>query len=228
MKGPPSEKSSIKWNFTLGFFFAVSFSVLTGLVVFGIVDSMDVSIVRFWVSYSKELPLSVTIIFTYTDIPLYLTFLYGFVYFVKEKSYPQGISYLSIVFFSFISYPLLKLIIGRPRPTIFLFHRGSFAYPSGHATMSFAVFIGLYVVYYVYQKDHNYLYFSTLTAAAVITAYSRVFVGFHYLTDIIGGFLLAATIVVLIPTLYQHPLIDKQIESIGDHLEKNIFCRFRR
>ncbi len=228
MKGPTSEISSIKGNFTLGFFFAVSFSILTGLVVYGLADSIDVSIVRFWVSYSRELPKGVTIIFTYTDIPIYITFLYGLVYFVKEKSYHQAISYLSIVVFSFTFYPLLKLIIARPRPTIFLFYRGGFAYPSGHATMSFAIFIGLYVVYYVYQMDHNYLYFSTLASAAVITAYSRIFIGFHYLTDIIGGFLLAATIVVLIPTIYQYPFIYKKIGSLGDHLEKNIFSRFRR
>ncbi|MFO7792882.1 MAG: phosphatase PAP2 family protein [Candidatus Saliniplasma sp.] len=229
MKETSSEKLCKNRNFILALLFAVSFIILTGLVVHGSTDSIDVSILHFLVGHVEKLPISITIIFDYTDIPIYFTFFLGMIYFIKEKSYHQALTYLSTVTVSSLSYPLLKLIIARPRPTTYLVYRSGFAYPSGHATMSFAVFIGLYVSYYIYRKmEHDYLYFSILSTAAVIIAYSRIFMGYHHLTDIIAGYLLAATIVVLIPPLFQYPVIKKQSDKLGDFMEEHIVSRFRK
>ncbi|MFW6140935.1 MAG: phosphatase PAP2 family protein [Candidatus Saliniplasma sp.] len=229
MEKSPSTKSYAYRNFVLALSFMISFSILTGLVSFGFTNSVDVSILHFMVNYSESLPRDMTILFDYTDIPIYLTFATGIIFFIRERSYHKMITYLSMVAASLITYSSLKLLIGRTRPSYFLFYRSSFAYPSGHATMSFTVFIGIYVLYCSYKEiEHHWPYLILFSTASVITAYSRVFVGFHYITDIIAGYLLAAAIVVLVPTLFQYPFIKKPVNRIGIFLENNIIYRFRK
>ncbi len=228
MNKPSFENFYRDRNFILALSFAVSFSILTLLVVYSVAESIDVLTQEFLVGYADNLPENVSTIFTYTNIPIYLTFIIGILFLIKEKYYDEFLTYISMVTVSFFTYQSLKMLISRVRPGLFIFYRSGFSYPSGHATMAFSVFIGLYVMYFIYGKmERNLLYLLVLSAPAVIITYFRVFIGFHYMTDIIGGYLLAATIVVLIPTLYRHPLIGKKIETLGYLLEKHIFSRFR-
>jgi len=229
MNKPSFEKFYRDRNFILALSFAVSFSILTLLVVYSVAESIDVLTQEFLVGYADNLPENVSIIFVYTNIPIYLTFVIGIFFLIKEKYYDELFAYTSIVTVSFFSYQFFKLAISRVRPALFLFYRSGFTYPSGHATMSFTVIVGLYVMYFIYGKmERNISYLLVLSTPAVIITYSRVFIGFHYMTDIIGGYLLAATIVVLIPNIYRHPVIGKKIETLGYLLEKHIFSRFRR
>jgi undecaprenyl-diphosphatase len=88
---------------------------------------------------------------------------------------------------------VLKIEVRRPRPaTASLSHLLDFSYPSGHATGScaLALSVGL-LVWSGGAARHRWLIVSALGAYALAVCASRVILGVHYLSDVIGAAVLA-------------------------------------
>ncbi|MFN2387109.1 MAG: phosphatase PAP2 family protein [Thermoanaerobaculia bacterium] len=89
---------------------------------------------------------------------------------------------------------LLKWTFGRPRPDLWppLVTEHTFAFPSGHAAMATAFYGGAAAVVFHLSSRPGIRLASFLAAAATITAVavSRVYLGAHWLTDVVGGILL--------------------------------------
>ena len=90
----------------------------------------------------------------------------------------------------------LKVLFGRPRPEYWkLIHEPTFAYSSGHAM--FAVLVYWLWAWFIWNSDLPrgvrivVAPFLALWGCGVI--WSRLALGAHYVTDLIGGILLAAT-----------------------------------
>lgn len=90
---------------------------------------------------------------------------------------------------------ILKQIIRRPRPIgINLVTANGFSYPSGHSMVSMAYFGFLvYLIYKNYNKNKykKIIIITTLTVIPLLIGISRIYLGVHYLSDVIGGFLLS-------------------------------------
>lgn len=85
---------------------------------------------------------------------------------------------------------LLKFIFGRERPLLPLIEVSGYSFPSGHALNSL-VFYGLVIcMIQIYVNSKWVKTAFTIVLALLITAIgiSRVYLGVHYLTDIIAGF----------------------------------------
>lgn len=121
---------------------------------------------------------------------------------------------------------VLKNIFERPRPYDFLwdgtgftyvYHEmikkpSEFSFPSGHTGVSFAGSLGMLLGAYAAKLDKRMkiLAWCTLTLAALI-GFSRVYLGVHYATDILGGVLvgLACALLALLILRAIEPLVDR-------------------
>ena len=86
---------------------------------------------------------------------------------------------------------LLKYIIQRPRPEGYrLIAESGYSFPSGHSMVSMA-FYGL-IIYLIWKmaKNKNIKYISCGILALLIPmiGFSRIYLGVHYTSDVIGGF----------------------------------------
>ena len=94
---------------------------------------------------------------------------------------------------------LFKYFFERPRPSIEVQELGilpknDFAYPSGHASI---VSAGAAILLILFRKEKELLFSLILAAEAALVCISRIYVGDHFLFDVVGGILLGVGISLL-------------------------------
>ena len=119
-------------------------------------------------------------------------------FFIKDK---YRLMLVSIPIITVLSNQVLKHIFMRPRPDhLRLIKQGGYSYPSGHAMISVAIYG--FLIYYIYHKVNNrYLkvfLISLLSILIILIGISRIYVGVHYPSDILGGYILSLLILILV------------------------------
>lgn len=116
--------------------------------------------------------------------------------FLKNKSYSiiLTINYLLGILLSVTT----KLIISRPRPNYSIIPTpDNYSFPSGH-TLTSIVFYGM-LYYLISQTIKNEILkltlFIFLTFLLILISFSRIYLGVHYLTDVLGGIILGSILV---------------------------------
>lgn len=108
---------------------------------------------------------------------------------------------------------VLKHIIQRPRPTEFrIINESGYSFPSGHSMVS-AAFYG-FLIYLIYKKVKNkYLKWSLITILSILIILigtSRIYLGVHYTSDVIGGFLVAVSYLIIYTSIIKnYKIIEK-------------------
>lgn len=100
---------------------------------------------------------------------------------------------------------LFKFIFERPRPTEYrIITETGYSFPSGHSMVSMA-FYGI-IIYLVYKNVTNkYLKWTLITLLSLLIlsiGFSRIYVGVHYFTDVVGGFLLGLAYLIIYINIY--------------------------
>ena len=140
---------------------------------------------------------------------------------MKKTRFAYGVPLTCCVTVSVGMYELLKGIFKRPRPdaSIWLCQEHGFSFPSGHTlnnTVFWVVFASLVGYYFltkgrslpVYKKDRStsvypktkgraVLYRVLLIAWPIIIGMSRVLVGVHWPSDVVGSMILSISIISL-------------------------------
>lgn len=120
---------------------------------------------------------------------------------------------------------LIKYIIQRPRPSYVshLVDQGGYSFPSGHATGAVLAWGTLAFLTWYYFKDKYpkmlpYLIGFTIFMVVAISA-SRLYLGVHYLSDIIAGWSIGATWLILCVNYFNLFIADKitSENEIKDH-----------
>lgn len=103
---------------------------------------------------------------------------------------------------------VLKSWIGRPRPQLVkhLDHVSSMSFPSGHAINStlFYLVIALIVAPLIAKLKIRYSLYVLAFTLSIATGVSRIALGVHWPTDVIAGWLIAATWVFLWVEMAKH------------------------
>lgn len=95
---------------------------------------------------------------------------------------------------------LLKHLIQRPRPTEFrIIDESGYSFPSGHSMVSMA-FYG-FLIYLIYKKVENkylkWTLISLISILVILIGISRIYLGVHYTSDVLAGFLISIIYLVI-------------------------------
>ena len=110
--------------------------------------------------------------------------------FMKDRK--MAVKIIINLIFVFITSQVLKIIFHRPRPDeLYLVKVYDYSYPSGHAMVSL-VFYG-YLLYLINKSKLNkifkVLFMIIIPILLLAIFFSRLYLGVHYLSDIISGIL---------------------------------------
>ena len=106
---------------------------------------------------------------------------------------------------------ILKYILQRPRPTEYrLIEETGFSFPSGHSMVSMA-FYG-YLIYLIYKYVKNkYIKWISIALLSILIGtigISRIYLGVHYTSDVLGGFLISLSYLIVYTLIVNRYLLE--------------------
>ena len=126
------------------------------------------------------------------------------VLFIILKKKNIGITISVVLIISTLVNNLLKIILMRERPDVLAFvSEHSYSFPSGHTMASVSMY-GILLYFVLKSQMNNKLKIglsSILTVLPILVALSRVYLGAHFMSDVIGAFIVSI-ILLLIETYY--------------------------
>ena len=129
---------------------------------------------------------------------------------IKNKKI--GLSIFSNLVIITVLNQLLKRVLQRPRPTEYrIIEETGYSFPSGHSMVSMA-FYG-YLIYLIYKYVKNkYIKWSSIVLLSLLICsigISRIFLGVHYTSDVLGGFFISISYLVIYVSAVNKFLIEK-------------------
>ena len=133
--------------------------------------------------------------------------------FIVIKNKKIGISILANVAIITVLNQLLKGILQRPRPTEYrIIEETGYSFPSGHSMVSMA-FYGyfIYLIYkYVKNKYVKWISIVLLSLLICLIGISRIYLGVHYTSDVLGGFLISISYLIIYISAANKFIIEKE------------------
>ena len=116
----------------------------------------------------------------------------------KNKKISKGFL-LNLILVFLLNY-VLKILFSRNRPAdINLIVETGFSFPSGHAMISLGIYG--FLIYLLLSSDKNKISKIIGTASLILLIFligiSRIYLGVHYATDVIAGFVISASYLLL-------------------------------
>lgn len=116
------------------------------------------------------------------------------VYLIVEKKYYVKYVTINLVLVFLLAH-IIKFFVNRPRPSVLqiVSETGS-SFPSAHTMVSFG-FYG-FLIYLIYTKVKNktirYITIPVLSVLIFLIGISRIYLGVHYASDVIGAWLIGS------------------------------------
>jgi len=135
----------------------------------------------------------ISVIFEPTYVIIFVFILSAILWIKKFKNEALFLVFVSAT--SGVLIYLLKNLFARPRPVLEFLQETGYSFPSGHALISVALFGSLFYFLLRVKSDWkriSLILFSCL--GILILGLSRVYLNVHWVSDILGGYFLGATI----------------------------------
>ena len=171
-----------------------------------IINLIDTSVYNLIIKLMNTNTTAIMICISYLGSAITLiTLSMAFIILLKNK---KNASYIVLnLALVFLLNRILKTIVARPRPSVLrLVVENGYSFPSGHAMVSMG-FYG-FLIYLIWvnikNKKAKYPLIVLLSLLIISIGLSRIYLGVHYFTDVIGGFIIAMLyLVIFIKFLYK-------------------------
>ncbi len=133
--------------------------------------------------------------------------------FIVIKNKKIGISILSNLAIVTVLNQLIKRILQRPRPTEYrIIEETGYSFPSGHSMISMAFYGYLIYLIYKYVKNKYIKGISIILLSLLICliGISRIYLGVHYTSDVLGGFLISISYLIIYISAANKFIIEKE------------------
>lgn len=186
--------------------FSLLFIALTIIVKLNLTSGFDSFIYKLVTSNMNDFMTSLFKGITFLGSTMFIVLLVIFflVLFILLKKNNKGYLVAGTLVISTILNNVVKVIIRRARPTVLaLVTESTFSYPSGHMMASVSMYgILMYlVIKSKLSKKYKILLSVFLCILPILIGISRIYLGAHFASDIIGALLLS-TIILLTITYY--------------------------
>ena len=139
--------------------------------------------------------------------------------FIVIKNKKIGISILSNLAIVTVLNQLIKRILQRPRPTEYrIIEETGYSFPSGHSMISMAFYGYLIYLIYKYVKNKYIKGISIILLSLLICliGISRIYLGVHYTSDVLGGFLISISYLIIYISAANKFIIEKEWGGLND------------
>lgn len=123
---------------------------------------------------------------------------------------------INMVMVAGIGNQLLKLVFQRPRPHFLrLASEGGFSFPSGHAMGSILLYgtLFIFITIWIKKRSTQWILGILLTLLVVFIGMSRIYLGVHYPSDIIGGWLVGGGYLAFTYPIFRQRIFIKEFKG---------------
>lgn len=179
--------------------------------------NIDQVVLNFFVSNRVEWLSFIMLVVTYSGSYLLvsgLTFLSAVSFYINKHT-ARILPFLVTIGGSAITAYVIKHIFYRARPIAeALYLETGSSFPSGHATMAMALYG--FILYSIWKHDKHYLkkpFMIFLFALIILVGISRLYLGVHYLSDVLIGYAIGLIWLFVGVRLHKYLLHREQIKT---------------
>tara|TARA_R110000868_G_scaffold410505_4_gene698828 strand:- start:72986 stop:74470 length:1485 start_codon:yes stop_codon:yes gene_type:complete len=170
------------------------------------VSSINIPVHHSFMAMRTETMLHIMVVVSFfgQKVVLIPTLMASFIYLMWQKNWRYACHWLiALIIAAFIAY-LAKEISYSHRPGDLVNQLKTLSFPSGHVT--FTLVVWGFVAYLIRErlpKEFKRIPMTALTLLTILVAFSRLYLGLHWLTDVIGGVLLGCSVLFVMVISYR-------------------------
>lgn len=175
----------------------VIFTTILVLVTLNLTQSFDNGIYTLTAKIMNPLLTPFVILITLLGNPLTVIAIMAYLIYILRKNKNYYLPLIDALLTSYLVNTLIKVLVARPRPEVLkLIEQDGYSFPSGHAMNSMAIYFMLFLLinHYMKKSVKKTILLITTMILPILIGLSRIYVGVHYATDVIAGWVLGLTI----------------------------------